>query len=146
MCADRGGVVHSVLDRLDREDVRLHQLRFITLPLSVYEGMWTHSPPLVAMHLLDRSCVSVGIFFKLHATFPNSGIRARSMRRCICTSRTQRVVGDNSLTAYHQRLTLIRWYCWMKRPGPTLHDRVHETGSTDVLRTQVAGGCQFLQL
>ena len=26
----------------------------------------------------------------------------------------------------------------MKRPRPTLHDRVHETGSTDVLRTQVA--------
>ena len=34
----------------------------LTLPLSVYEGMWTHSPPLVAMHLLDRSCVSVGKF------------------------------------------------------------------------------------
>ena len=51
----------------------------------------------------------------------------------ICTSRTQRVVGDNSHTAYHQRLTLIQRYCWMKRPGPTLHDRVHETGSTDVL-------------
>ena len=51
----------------------------------------------------------------------------------ICMSRTQRVVGDNSLTAYHQRLTLIRRYCWMKRPGPTLHDRVHETSSTDVL-------------
>ena len=31
-------------------------------------------------------------------------------------------------------------------PGPTLRDRVHETGSTDVLCTQVAGGCQFLQL
>ena len=30
-------------------------------------------------------------------------------------------------------LTLIQRYCWMKRPGPTLHDRVHETGSTDVL-------------
>ena len=57
----------------------------------------------------------------------------------ICTSRTQIVVGDNSHTAYHQCLTLIRRYCWMKRPGPTLHDRVHETGSTDVLRTQVAG-------
>ena len=27
----------------------------LTLPLSVYEGTWTHSPPLVAMHLLDRS-------------------------------------------------------------------------------------------
>ena len=43
----------------------------LMLPLSVYEGTWTHSPPLVAMHLLDRSCVSVGFFLKLHATFPN---------------------------------------------------------------------------
>ena len=34
----------------------------LTLPLSVYEGTWTHSPPLVAMHLLDRSCVIVGFF------------------------------------------------------------------------------------
>ena len=49
----------------------------LTLPLLVYEGTWTHSPPLVAMHLLDRSCVIVGIFLKLHATFPNGGIRAR---------------------------------------------------------------------
>src|SRR3954471_23332835 len=53
----------------------------LTLPLSVHEGTWTHSPPLIAMHLLDRSCVSVGIFLKLHATFPNGGIRTRSMRR-----------------------------------------------------------------
>ena len=53
----------------------------LTLPLSVYEGTWTHSPPLVAMHLLDRSCMIVGIFLKLHAMFPKSGIRARSMRR-----------------------------------------------------------------
>ena len=44
-------------------------------------GSSTHSPPIVAMHLLDRSCVSVGIFLKLHDTFPNSGIRGRSMRR-----------------------------------------------------------------
>ena len=42
-------------------------------------------------------------------------------------------MGDNSHTAYHQRLTLIRRYYWMKRPGPALHDRVYETGSTDVL-------------
>ena len=34
----------------------------LTLPLSVYEGTLTHSPPLVAMHLLDRFCVIVGIF------------------------------------------------------------------------------------
>ena len=31
----------------------------LTLPLSVYEGTWTHSPPLVAMYLLDRSRVIV---------------------------------------------------------------------------------------
>ena len=34
----------------------------LTLPLSVYEGTWTHSPLLVAMPLLDRSCVIVQIF------------------------------------------------------------------------------------
>ena len=48
----------------------------------------------------------------------------------ICTSRTQRVVGDDRHTTYHQCLILIRRYCWMKWPGPTLHDHVHETGST----------------
>ena len=73
--------MRSVLDRLDREGVRLHKPRYLTLPLSVYEGTWTHSFLLITMHLLDRSCVIVGFFFKLHATFPNSGIRARSMRR-----------------------------------------------------------------
>ena len=30
-------------------------------------------------------------------------------------------------------LILLQRYCGMKRPGPTLHDHVHETGSTDVL-------------
>ena len=70
-CAELGGVIRSVLDRSDLE-VRLHQPRCQTLPLLVYEGTWTHSPPLVAMHLLDRSCVSVGFFSKLHAMFPNN--------------------------------------------------------------------------
>ena len=37
----------------------------LTLPLLVYEGTWTHSPPLVAMHLLDRSCMIVGKFFEI---------------------------------------------------------------------------------
>ena len=36
--------MRSVLDRLDREDVQLNQPRYLTLPLSVYEGTWTHSP------------------------------------------------------------------------------------------------------
>ena len=100
---------------------------------------------LVAMLLLDRSCVIVGFFLKL----PCSPTVASEPGLCVdvlCTSSTQRVVGDNSHTAYHQRLTLIQRYFWMKRARPTLHDRVHETGSTDVLRTQVASGCLFLQL
>ena len=60
-----------VLDRVDREDVDYINCIKITLPLLVYEGTWTHSPLLVAMHLLDRSCVIVGNFLKFHATFPN---------------------------------------------------------------------------
>ena len=36
-------------------------------------------------------------------------------------------MGGDHHTAYHQCLILIRRYCWMKRPGPTLHDHVHET-------------------
>ena len=38
--------------------------------LSVYEGTWTHSSPLISMNLLDSSCVIVGKSLKLHATFP----------------------------------------------------------------------------
>ena len=117
----------------------------ITLPLSVYEATWTTLSPLVAMHHLDGSCVCVGFFLKLLRS-PTVASEPGLYVDVICTSRTQRVVGDNCHTAYEQRLTLIRRYCWMKRPGPALHDHVHETGSTDVLCTQVAGGCLFLQL
>ena len=53
----------------------------ITLLLTVYEGTWTTLSPLVVMNLLDISCMIVGIFLKVHARFPNSGIRVRSMRR-----------------------------------------------------------------
>ena len=52
-----GGAVVSVLDRLDREDVRLLPLRrVITLPLMVYEGTWTILSPLVAIHHHDLAC------------------------------------------------------------------------------------------
>ena len=37
----------------------------LTLLLSVYEGTWAHSHPLIVMHLLDRSCVIVGNFFEI---------------------------------------------------------------------------------
>ena len=49
-----------------------------------------------------------------------------------CTSRTQFVVGVdvvNFLAA--TSLILLQRYCGMKRPGPTLHVRLRETGSTD---------------
>ena len=59
----------------------------------------------------------------------------------ICTSRTQRVVGGVSHTAYHQRLILIRRYCGMKRPGPTLHVHAHETvPQTDIQLVLHKGG------
>ena len=99
--------------------------------------------PLVAMYHLDRSCVIVGFFLKLFC-YPTVVSEPGLCVDDICMSRTQRVVGDNRHTAYQQRLNLIPRYCWMKRPGPTLHDHVHETSSTDVLRTQVASGCLFL--
>src|SRR5215216_7892645 len=104
-----------------------------------------HSSPLVAMHHHDRSCVFVGNFLKLLRS-PKVASEPGLCVDVICTSRTQRVVGDNSHTAYHQRLTLIRRYCWKKRPGPTLHDRVHDTGSPSVHCTELACGCLFLQL
>ena len=50
------GVVLSVLDRLGREAVRLHQPRVQTLLLSVYEGTWKTLSPLVAMHHHDLAC------------------------------------------------------------------------------------------
>ena len=106
----------------------------ITLPLSVYEGTWTTLSALIAMHHLDGSCVCVGFFLKLLCS-PTVASEPGLCVDVICTSITQRVVGDNSHIAYHQRLTLIRRYCWMKRPGPTLHDRIHENISTDVLCT-----------
>src|SRR6266511_2337497 len=36
------------------------------LPLSVYKGTWIHSSCVVAMHLLDRSCVIIRIFLNYY--------------------------------------------------------------------------------
>ena len=116
----------------------------LTLPLSVYEGTWTYTLPsrcyAITMILRVRRN-----FFEI-TTFPNNGIRAWFYALMLCTSRTQVSCGrykSYCLPACH---TLVQRYCWMKRPGPTLCIRLRETGSTDVLCTQVVGGCQFLQL
>ena len=64
-----------------------------------------------------------------YATIPNSGIRARFMRSYYARVEHKEVVGGDGHT--DQLLILIRRYCGMKRPGPTLHVHAHETDSTD---------------
>ena len=54
---------------------------------------------LVAMLLLDRSCVIVGQIFEILRS-PTVASEPGLCVDVICTSRTQRVVGNNSHTAY----------------------------------------------
>ena len=54
---------------------------------------------LVAMLLLDRSCVIVGKFFEILRS-PTVASEPGLCEDVICMSRTQRFVGDNSHTAY----------------------------------------------
>ena len=63
---------------------------------------------------------TVGIFFP--ATFPNSGIRARSMRRFYARVEHKVVVGDDlfNLLAVTS-LILIRRHCGMKGPDRLTH-------------------------
>ena len=102
-----------------------------------------HSP--LSLLCITMICVCVGNFFKLLRS-PTVALEPKFYALMLCMSRTQVSCGrykSYCLPACH---TLVRRYCWMKRPGPTLRVRLRETGSTNVLCTQVAGGCQFLQL
>ena len=68
-----GGAVVSVLDRSGLKTYDYINRVVITLPLTVYEGTWTHSP-------LSLLCITMILrvrrnFFEI-TTFPNSGIRA----------------------------------------------------------------------
>ena len=70
-------------------------------------------------------------FFEI-TTFPNSGIRAKSMRSYYARVEYKVVVGADIVN--YLAVTspiLIRRHRRMKRPGPTLHVRLRETGSTD---------------
>ena len=55
--------------------------------------------PLVPMLILDRSCVIVGRFFEILRS-PTVASETGLCVDVISTNRTQRVVGDNSHTAY----------------------------------------------
>ena len=137
--------MHSVLDRSDHEDVRLHQPCCANASAFGLRGTWTHSP-------LSLLCITMilrvrRIFFEI-TMFPNSGIRARFYALMLCTSRTQVSCGrykSYCLPACH---TLVQRYCEMKRPGPTLCVRLRETGFT-VASTRclkVTDGCLSLSL
>ena len=131
------------LDRSDREDVRLHKPRCANASAFGLQGYVDTLSPLVTMHHHDPACV--GFFLKLLRS-PTVASEPGLCVDVICTSRTQVSCGrykSYCLPACH---TLIRRYCWRKRPGPKLRVRLREIGSTDVVCTQVAGGCQFLQL
>ena len=94
------------LDRSDREDVRLHRPRCVNASAFGLRGYVDTLYCLVAMHLLDRSCEIVGKNFEILRS-PTVASEPGLCVDVICTSRTQRVEGDNSHTTYHQRLTLI---------------------------------------
>ena len=69
-----GGVVVSVLDRLDREDVRLLPLRRVIASAVGLRWVRRQYSPLVAMH---HMILRVRRKFFQITTKPNSGIRAR---------------------------------------------------------------------
>ena len=68
-----GGAVVSVLDQLDREDVRLLPLRCINASAVGLRGYVDNTLPLVAMH---HMILRVRRNFFEITTKPNSGIRA----------------------------------------------------------------------
>ena len=62
-------------------------------------------------------------FFLSHATFPNSGIRARFMRRCYLEKNTKGFVDGDVRFAALLSLFSIRRYSWI------------EAARTDIIRT-----------
>ena len=70
--------------------------------------------------------------FLISATILNSGIRARSMHSFYARVEQKVVVGVDFVNLLAlTSLILIRRQRGMKRPGPTLHVCLRETGSTD---------------
>ena len=69
--------------------------------------------------------------FLFSATFPNSGIRARSMRKFSIARVEQPFFVGVDLVNFLAVTSpfLLQRYCGMKRPGPTLHISLRETGS-----------------
>ena len=97
------------------------------------------------MLLLDRSCVIVGKFV-LKYYVPQQWhpsqvyaymLYARVEHKELCAI----IVILLTSMSYFDSAVLLD-----EAAQTDIHDRVHETGSTNMLRTQVASGCMFLQL
>ena len=99
MCADRGGAVRSVLGSVGSQRRSTTSTALLNTSAFGLRGYVDTLSPLVAMHLLDRSCVIVGKFFEILRS-PTVASEPGLCVDVICTSRTQRVVGDNSHSAY----------------------------------------------
>ena len=98
--SERGGVVRSVLGSVGSR--RRSTTSTVLLNASAFglRGYVDTLSPLVAMHLLDGSCAIVGNFFEILRS-PTVASKPGLCVDVICTSITQRVVGNNSHTAYH---------------------------------------------
>ena len=59
MCAERGAIVHSVLDRLDHKESLTTSTVLSNASAYGVQGYVDSLSTLVAMHLLDRSCVCI---------------------------------------------------------------------------------------
>ena len=99
MCVERGGAVCSVLGSVGSR--RHSTTSTVLLNTSAFglRGYVDTLSLLVAMLLLDRSCVIVGNFFEILCS-PTVVSELGLCVDVICTSRTKRVVGDNSHIAY----------------------------------------------
>ena len=74
MCAELGGAyVRYLIDHIVKTYGYINRV-VLTLPLSVYESTWTHSP-------LSLLCITMILHvrrtFCIFATFPNSGIMSQ---------------------------------------------------------------------
>ena len=103
MCAEHGGAVRSVLGPV--ESRRRSTTSTVLLNASAFglRGYVYTLSSLVAMLLLDRSCVIIGNFFEILRS-PTVASEPGLFVDVICTSRTQRVVGGNSHTAYQHAI------------------------------------------
>ena len=102
--------MRSVLDRSHREDVRLHQPRCANASAYGLRGyMDEHSPlSLLCITMILRVRRKILKLLRSPTVASEPGLCVD----VICTSRTQRVVGDNSHTAYQH---VILWFSGIVR-------------------------------